>query len=300
MRQETHSLNAKVGWHAILLASLLLLASCASHTHDPTTLVEQEVVATDVAMCLASLNAPGTTPAGELDAASIRLLNWNIQKNSRLNWQRDFESLSNERDLVLVQEASLREDSVAMIDSSRFWSFAAGYTRSGAITGVLTMSRARPMAQCSFVSYEPVLRTPKATSISQYGLTATDDTLLVVNIHAVNFSMGLGAFQGQFEQVRDVLETHDGPIILSGDFNTWRKKRSEFVDSLALDLGLEALEFAEDYRVTRFGRHLDHIYVRGLSSVESTTAIVGSSDHNPMSVTLRMYAENGTSTQAGS
>jgi endonuclease/exonuclease/phosphatase (EEP) superfamily protein YafD len=283
-----------------LLAWLLLLASCASQTHEPTTIAEHEVIATDVAMCLASLNTPATTPVAELDAAGIRLLNWNIQKNSRLNWQRDFESLSNERDLVLVQEASLREDSVGMMDSSRFWSFAAGYTRSGAITGVLTMSSARPMSQCSFVSYEPVLRTPKATSITQYGLTATDKTLLVVNIHAVNFSMGLGAFQGQFEQVRDVLETHDGPIILSGDFNTWRKKRTEFVDSLALDLDLVALEFAEDYRVTRFGRHLDHIYVRGLSSVDSTTAVVGSSDHNPMSVTLRMNAAKDTSTQAGS
>ncbi|MEQ9561307.1 MAG: hypothetical protein RLN69_02210, partial [Woeseiaceae bacterium] len=130
--------------------------------------------------------------------------------------------------------------------------------------------------------------------------TATDETLLVVNIHAVNFSMGLGAFQGQFDQVRDVLETHDGPIILSGDFNTWRKKRTEFVDTLALDLGLVALEFPEDHRVTRFGRHLDHIYVRGLSSIESTTAVVDSSDHNPMSVTLRMYAEKVRSTQSGS
>jgi endonuclease/exonuclease/phosphatase (EEP) superfamily protein YafD len=251
-------------------------------------------------MCLASLNTPGTKPAGELDAASIRVLSWNVQKNSRPNWQRDFESLSNERDLVLVQEASLREDSVGTMDSSRFWSFAAGYTRSGAITGVLTMSSARPMAQCSFVSYEPVLRTPKATSITQYGLTATDETLLVVNIHAVNFSMGLGAFQDQFDQVRDVLETHDGPIILSGDFNTWRKKRTEFVDTLAFELDLAALEFAEDHRVTRFGRHLDHIYVRGLSSVESTTAVVESSDHNPMSVTLRMYAAKDRSTQTGS
>jgi endonuclease/exonuclease/phosphatase (EEP) superfamily protein YafD len=283
----------------MLLACLLLVASCASQTHEPKTIAEHEVIVTDVDMCLASLNTPGTMPAGELDAASIRLLNWNIQKNSRLNWQRDFESLSNERDLVLVQEVSLREDSIGVMDSSRFWSFAAGYTRSGAITGVLTMSSARPMSQCSFVSYEPVLRTPKATSITQYGLTATDETLLVVNIHAVNFSMGLGAFQGQFDQVRDILETHDGPIILSGDFNTWRKKRAEFVNSLALDLGLVALEFSDDYRVTRFGRHLDHIYVRGLSSVDSTTAVVDSSDHNPMSVTLQMYAEKDTSIQAG-
>jgi endonuclease/exonuclease/phosphatase (EEP) superfamily protein YafD len=259
-----------------------------------------EIAVSDVSSCLATLTNPAISPAAELDATNIRLLNWNVQKNSRDNWRRDFAALASERNLVLVQEASLREDSIASMDSSRFWSFAVGYTRSGAISGVLTMSTARPMAQCSFVSYEPVLRTPKATSITQYGLTATDETLIVVNIHAINFSLGLGAFQNQFDQVRQVLETHSGPIILSGDFNTWRRKRSEFVNSLALELGLSALEFPEDHRVTRFGRYLDHIYVRGLSSLESTTAVVDSSDHNPMTVTLRMYVGQDAAIQTGS
>lgn len=284
----------------ILAAWLVVLPSCAAKAPDRSPVLMSKIGVSDVSSCQAALAGANNAPSAELDASNIRLLNWNVQKNSRDNWRRDFTSLSSERNLVLVQEASLREDSVASMDSSRFWSFAVGYTRSGAISGVLTMSTARPMAQCSFVSYEPILRTPKATSITQYGLTATEQTLVVVNIHAINFSMGLGAFQDQFNQVRDVLKSHDGPVILSGDFNTWRKKRADFIDSLALELGLTALEFPEDHRVTRFGRYLDHIYVRGLSSLESATAEVDSSDHNPMSVTLRMYAKQDTSIQSGS
>ena len=76
----------------------------------------------------------------------------------------------------------------------------------------------------------------KATSITEYALSATEQTLVVVNIHAVNFSMGTGAYRQQFEQVREVLRDHDGPIILSGDFNTWRRKREQVVEDVAINM----------------------------------------------------------------
>jgi endonuclease/exonuclease/phosphatase (EEP) superfamily protein YafD len=70
--------------------------------------------------------------------------------------------------------------------------------------------------------------------------------------------------------------------------NTWRKKRMEIIEELALDLNLESLQFNEDKRVRVMGRPLDHIFVRGLSVVTSQTHDVSTSDHNPMSVTLKM------------
>jgi endonuclease/exonuclease/phosphatase (EEP) superfamily protein YafD len=268
------------------MASLLLLSSCATHDVGPGVAVPVQLAA--IAACQSALFGAVASAPPELDASNIRLLSWNVQKNKRTDWRRDFELLTSDRDLVLVQEASLREDSIDAIDSSRYWSFAPGYVTPGAISGVLTMSRSKPIAQCSFVNYEPLLRTPKATNITRYGLTATDETLVVVNIHAVNFSMGLGAFERQFEQVQRVLEAHEGPVIFSGDFNTWRTKRITIVANLAESLGLTPLEFAEDKRKKIFGNYLDHIYVRGLSAVDSSTGIVSSSDHNPMSVTLQL------------
>ena len=46
--------------------------------------------------------------------------------------------------------------------------------------------------------------------------------------------------------------------------------------------------FETDHRVTVFGNKLDHIYVRGLRSLGADTAVVLTSDHNPMYAILGM------------
>ena len=101
-------------------------------------------------------------------------------------------------------------------------------------------------------------------------------------------SFGTAAFEKQFDEIRHVLESHDGPIILSGDLNTWRDKRTQIVADLADSLQLVAVAFDNDQRTRFFGSPLDHIYVRGLRALESRTAIVDTSDHNPMSAILGM------------
>jgi len=211
-----------------------------------------------------------------------------VRKTRAPRWRDDFDAYENGADLVLFQEASIREETIAEMDSSRHWSFAPGYSKRGEITGVMTLSGVKPLTQCSFMHAEPWLRTPKATSITEYGLTDTDQTLVVANVHAVNFSWGTGAFEQQFEEIRQVLENHDGPIILSGDMNTWRAKRTQIVSDLASSLELIAIEFERDHRVRFFGSALDHIYVRGLQTLDAGTSVVDTSDHNPMTAVLGM------------
>jgi endonuclease/exonuclease/phosphatase (EEP) superfamily protein YafD len=225
---------------------------------------------------------------GELDSNNIRIVNWNVQKTRKPGWQRDYDAFTSDKELVLIQEASLREDTINKLDSSKHWAFAPGYGTDGEISGVLNLSTIKPMTQCSFVTLEPVIRKPKATSITQYGMSATDETLVVVNMHAVNFSLGLGAFREQFERIAAVLAEHRGPLILSGDFNTWRLRRQQIVGSVVKELGLRPLVFEIDHRVQVLGRTIDHIYVRGLSTVATATNAVTTSDHNPMSATLTM------------
>ena len=133
-----------------------------------------------------------------------------------------------------------------------------------------------------------MLRSPKATSVTEYGLDLTDHTLVVVNMHAVNFSTGLKAFRKQFEQVARALRDHRGPVIFSGDLNTWRANRLRIVEQFADALGLHAVDFEDDQRVKFFGNTLDHIYTRGLSTVYTSTRSVETSDHNPMSVTFAL------------
>jgi endonuclease/exonuclease/phosphatase (EEP) superfamily protein YafD len=95
-------------------------------------------------------------------------------------------------------------------------------------------------------------------------------------------------FERQIAKVEATLSGHDGPVILAGDFNTWRVRRIELLQALAQRLGLDELSFEVDDRITPFGKIVDRIFVRGLNAVDAKTSVVHSSDHNPLSVTLRM------------
>jgi endonuclease/exonuclease/phosphatase (EEP) superfamily protein YafD len=262
------------------------LTACA---HQPATMAASPALqfSTEVNVCRNMLAAEAVA-GDELDSSNISLFNWNVHKTRARGWREDFDALAGDADLVLFQEASLREETIAEIDSSRHWSFAPGYRKRGEVTGVMTLSSIKPLTQCSFVHAEPWLRTPKATSVTQYALTDTDQTLVVVNVHAVNFSFGTGAFEKQFDQIFQVLENHDGPIILSGDLNTWRTKRAQIVDDLANSLELTAVTFDNDHRVQFFGNTLDHIYIRGLHAFNASTEVVNTSDHNPMTAVFGM------------
>ena len=145
-----------------------------------------------------------------------------------------------------------------------------------------------PLAHCNFSNTEPWLTTPKATAITQYALRGTSETLLVVNIHAINFSVQLLEFRAQMDQVRRTAMGHSGPLILAGDFNTWRQARFDVVRELADDLGLEPLSFEDDRRTRAFGHPLDYVFVRGLNPRQTVIREVESSDHNPLSVELEM------------
>jgi endonuclease/exonuclease/phosphatase family metal-dependent hydrolase len=117
------------------------------------------------------------------------------------------------------------------------------------------------------------------------------ETLLVINIHGINFTFGVDELEKQFLQARAVIDAHDGPVLFSGDFNTWRGQRTKVLDEMLAELGLTALEYDVDHRKRFLGEALDHIYVRGLYSEHATTLDSKASDHNPMAVHLRLTEE---------
>mgnify|MGYP000462913386 CR=1 FL=1 len=283
-----HSDRAALPPACVALAAFLL-AGCSASAGAPVAARDAiSPVSPAIADCRARLDAPHETAATGLDSRRIRLVNWNIKKKSLPNWKEDYGRLAGDRDLILIQEASLRPETVGILPTVPHWSFAPGYQTDDAVTGVLTLSRVAPLARCSLVTLEPLLRTPKATSITEFGLRDRRETLLVVNVHAVNFSLGMGTYRQQFAQIAAVLEGHTGPVILSGDLNTWREGRTRTIEALAERFNLSELGFDDDRRTQVFGRPLDHIYVRGLTAESSVTTDVTSSDHNPLSVTLSM------------
>jgi endonuclease/exonuclease/phosphatase (EEP) superfamily protein YafD len=153
-------------------------------------------------------------------------------------------------------------------------------------TGVMTVSSSLPSVHCNLTSWEPWLGTPKATSITEYPLQGRRDRLLTINLHAVNFTLGVVNFQAQFQALTDVLSSHQGPVILAGDLNTWSDKRQAVVENFMREHGLGPVVFEPDLRTTTFGHALDHIYVRGMRAESARVIQVTSSDHNALRVRL--------------
>lgn len=287
-------------WQAacLALASATLLIGCASlPLRDAGAAYVDTDVATGPLICRAML-ARNTATADALDPSDLRLFNWNIRKSLDASSLGDLEAMAQDTDLVLIQEAALTSGVADVLDDIDHWSFAPGYESRATPTGVMTLSAAAPVSRCRLASIEPWLRTPKATSVTEYALAGTDETLAVVNVHAVNFTFGTGRFQEQFAEIAVVLEDHDGPVILSGDFNTWSIARMQIVNDLTESLGLKPVRFADDQRTTRFGHAIDHVYVRGLTELATKTHAVTSSDHNPMIVHFGMPHAGGSGTLA--
>lgn len=236
--------------------------------------------------CAAALGQP--RQAEQALATSFSVLSWNIQKSSNAGWESDLGSLAMQADLVFIQEAALQASIPEVFEGTLAEAFAPGYRTASLDTGVLTLSAAEPSAHCRFTALEPWLGTPKASSITEHPLAGREERLLAVNLHAVNFALGLEDFEQQFAAVGEVLQAHQGPVIIAGDLNTWSESRQRSVDQFMAEFGLRPVQFEPDLRTTAFGNALDHIYVRGLAATAATVIPVDSSDHNALQVQLAL------------
>lgn len=216
----------------------------------------------------------------------IRLLVWNVHKGSSDQWAGDFKTMSSDSDLILLQEAHLHQGFAAGLVDMRRWDLVEAWQYGGAPTGVLTASKAAPVKVRALERREPLLRTDKSALLTEYRLVGTEQTLLVANIHAINFTPDTRAFREQLNAVAELVNEHEGPVIFSGDLNTWREGRRAIVEAIARSLGLSEVGF--DGPRKRFGRFpLDHVYYRDLDLLAADVPAVGSSDHNPLRVRFR-------------
>lgn len=270
------------------LALGFLSTSCAL---GPVTVDGQFASSTSVETTVEGCRAALQKPAKHAEIGlgrEFELLNWNIKKGTKADWQADLRNMALGAELVVLQEAAVEigiDSEVPHLDHN---SFARGYATSSKTTGVATYGSASPVSECHFQAMEPLLRTPKATSITEFPLADSSDTLLVVNVHAVNFTFGVDRFREQINQVRDVVTAHQGPAILSGDFNTWSRKRLAIVNEIADGLGFSSVPLLADHRKTFNGFPLDHVFVRGFASASGSSSSVTSSDHNPMTIELAL------------
>jgi endonuclease/exonuclease/phosphatase (EEP) superfamily protein YafD len=224
-----------------------------------------------------------------LNSKGFRVLIWNSHKGRDKKWQEDLERLSSQSDLVVLQEAYLTDDLQDLLNKKHYnWDIAKAFTYNDIYSGVLTGSRVKPDFLCSFRVPEPLSGIPKTVLITRYPLSGTDASLVMANIHMVNFSLDLSAYRAQLKKIAEVVSQHRGPLIIAGDFNTWSAERMRLLTDFTQELGAQAVAFATDQRVTFMGQWVDHIFHRKLVPLEPLTEKVTTSDHNPMLVTFRL------------
>ena len=69
--------------------------------------------------------------------------------------------------------------------------------------------------------------------------------------------MGTAAYQNYWQELETILESHDGPLIVAGDFNTWNSERLAIVAMTARRLKLQPVRFEPDRRSRFFGQVVD-------------------------------------------
>ena len=223
-----------------------------------------------------------------MNPTGFSVLNWNMYKGSRESWKNDFVNLTQQQDIVLLQEAVLSDDlKGALKDRGLNWHLNTAFYYDDLETGVMTASRFSSGYHCALRTAEPVIRVPKTTLISRYPLEGMSQRLLVANIHGINFTLGLGSYQLQLMAMEEILAGHDGPIILAGDFNNWSDERTQIVIEMMQRLSLKQLPYKNHNRTLVFGSAIDHVFYRGLTVTSHKTHHVTSSDHNPITVTFK-------------
>ncbi len=212
-----------------------------------------------------------------------RVLVWNIYKGDRSQFSADMTALSADCDVLLLQEYHANDRVQRSLDALTSHAFQIAtsflYRSDGSATGVATGAVVPARSPDCFITTdtEPVSGTPKATLVCEYDLAGSDDRLLVINMHAINVA-GLRAFQNQLEQVRGVLDTHSGPVLLAGDFNTNTIAKQAYLREFAESFELVEMQFSADSRTTSplLNLPIDYVFSRGV--VTSQSQVAGSLD----------------------
>ena len=138
---------------------------------------------------------PAGTPLSSDE--KIRVLVWNIFKQQRAEWQSVLKNFGKDAHLVLLQEAQTTPELVRFATSNYL---AADQVPALVLpqhpSGVMTLASAHPIYCCPLREREPILRLPKSALVTVYPLPDAR-LLMVVNIHAVNFSLGVDVYSMQ-------------------------------------------------------------------------------------------------------
>lgn len=228
---------------------------------------------------------PALPPGAPLTAEpKLRVLVWNIFKQQRAEWMSVLQGFGKDAHLVLLQEAQTTPELIAFATSNYLTADQVpAFILPQHPSGVMTLASAHPIYSCPLREKEPLLRLAKSALVTAYPLP-TGETLMVVNVHAVNFSLGVDVYSKQLGPIGEQILHHRGPVIMAGDFNAWSRQRIHALYRFAREMGLKEVKFSVDHRRKAFGRPLDFIFYRDIRVDQASVLVTSASDHNPLLV----------------
>lgn len=184
---------------------------------------------------------------------------------------------------LLFQEAKLLLDKQWGVED---WSYAIApnIQTNQHIFGVLTASQYAFADSKSFLTEKREARfaTHKSYMLSYHPLS-DNQQLLIVNVHAINF-VPAQYFLTEIQLLQSKLLSHQGPLIVAGDFNVWSQQRWQYLSQFIQHIGLQQAYMADAEHVKKYRHYpLDFIFYRGLHLQEAKAINIPEvSDHNPI------------------
>ena len=174
-----------------LIFTLLITSGCFSISDQEQLLSNSEKITTGDPHCFEDIT--WTISGKTLNETGFTLVSWNIFKGNKKGWMQDLLLLSHSSDLILLQEAYLTQTLSQFLETTGHdWEMISAFRYQGIHAGVMTMGHIPPQATCAQRVYEPLVLLPKSSLVTYYPIKNTQQTLLVANIHAINFTLGTG------------------------------------------------------------------------------------------------------------
>jgi endonuclease/exonuclease/phosphatase (EEP) superfamily protein YafD len=283
----------KMIFKPICIVILLLVAMVGIYRGDtffPAPPTQLTVLANDdlyyKTLC-PTLSKLSVTPQQKQVRPPFKLLNWNIYKQQKENWGSRLKEWAKNVDFITLQEAKLSPELIKFSHQEKlFYLQNYAFKYNNFVYGVNTLSKVAPISVCGSAYKEPWIWVPKTGIASTYPIIGRTDLLLLINLHGVNFTITEQPLQAQFSPYFSLITQHAGPIIFSGDFNTWSDIRLATIEKSLMQLGFSEVSFDDDKRLTVFGLAVDHIYFRGLRVIEAKSLVTDASDHSSQLITF--------------
>ena len=237
---------------------------------------------------------PSAVGAAAALPSSFSLLSWNIYKQQG-DWQPELAQWLDEHpssiDILVLQEAKTSPELKDWLAQRSFhWFQVAAFNWQDTANGVLTAAKSQATQVCAKRLLEPATRIPKSLLFSYYPLTDSPQQLLLVNLHAVNFSLRGRTYNEQLSMISNVIGDYPGPVIVAGDFNRWNARRQGFLARWAAKERLSEAQPTPDVRTRFLNYPLDGVFYRGLTLEYASSMESQASDHSAMQLRFTVPA----------